>query len=400
MIRFLTAGESHGKCLTFILEGIPAGLQLRSEDINKDLKRRQMGYGRGGRMKIESDEVEINSGIRAGVTLGTPISATIRNRDWGNWQDVMSPDEISVEKAGELKVTKPRPGHADLAGGIKYHHRDLRNILERASARETAARVAVGAIAKRLLDEFDIYIISFVLRIGDTEIMNRYYRKISGSRRLSKEDFEEFQNQVDSSPVRCPDSESERLMMESIDTAMKEGDSLGGVFQIVAFNVPAGLGSHVHWDRRLDARIAYAVMGIQAIKGVEIGLGFESASRKGSLVHDEIYYDVKSGFYRKTNNAGGTEGGISNGEPIIVKAAMKPIPTLTKPLSSVDFISKEKFQASKERSDNCAVPAAGVVGEAMVAIELANALLEKFGGDSISELKRNFEAYLDYISKL
>jgi len=396
MIRFLTAGESHGKCLTLIVEGVPAGLRLSAQDINVELKRRQMGYGRGGRMKIESDRAEITSGVRAGVTLGSPIAVTIQNKDWENWREVMSPEEVSEQAVEERKVTRPRPGHADLAGGIKYNHKDLRNILERASARETAARVAAGAIAKRLLSEFDIAVISFVIQIGNAGISDdsvvRDWSTLS--------EFREFCPRLEESPLRCPDPEAEKLMMAVIDAAKVEGDSLGGIFQVMAFNVPTGLGSHVHWDRKLDARIAYAVMSIPAIKGVEIGMGFKVARRKGSQAHDGIFYEADRGFYRKTNNAGGTEGGISNGEPIVVKAAMKPIPSLTRPLSSVDFISKETFQASKERADVCAVPAAGVVGEAMVSIEIANAMLEKFGGDSIPELRHSFGMYMDYISKL
>ncbi|MFC1713139.1 chorismate synthase [Candidatus Poribacteria bacterium] len=394
MIRFLTAGESHGKCLTLILEGVPAGLQLSAADINVDLKRRQMGYGRGGRMKIESDRAEITAGVRAGVTLGSPIALTIQNRDWENWQKVMSPESVAAEEVETRSVTRPRPGHADLAGGIKYGHKDLRNVLERASARETAAKVACGAIAKRILSEFDIRVMSFVRQIGGTGLL------LADFLFLKSDDFEKLREQVESSPVRCPDPDAEKGMMEAIDAAKEAGDSLGGIFQVVAFNVPPGLGSHVHWDRRLDTRVAGAVMGIPAIKAVEIGLGFEVARRRGSQAHDEIYYEAGRGFYRKTNNAGGTEGGISNGEPIIVRAAMKPIPTLSQPLDSVDFISKEPFKASKERSDACAVPAAGVVGEAVVAIEIANALLEKFGGDSIEELKRNYESYMDYVSNI
>jgi chorismate synthase len=300
-----------------------------------------------------------------------------------------------------LRITKPRPGHADLAGGIKYHHKDLRNVLERASARETAARVAAGAIAKRFLDEFGIYITSFVIQIGG--IQGKPDSREAGNpafRPPGKWEFEEFQERLDNSPLRCPDPEAEKRMMEAIDAAKDAGDSLGGVFHVLAFNVPPGLGSHVHWDRRLDARIACAVMSIPAIKGVEIGQGFKAARRRGSQVHDEIYYEADRGFYRRTNNAGGTEGGISNGETVAVKAAMKPIPTLSRPLSSVDFISKETFQASKERADVCAVPAAGVVGEAVVALEIANALVEKFGGDSISELRGSFEDYMDYVSGL
>ena len=404
MIRFLTAGESHGKCLTLVVEGVPAGLQLSAQDIDRDLKRRQMGYGRGGRMKIEKDRAEITAGIRAGVTLGSPIAVTIRNRDWENWREVMSPERGEREDAEMQKVTRPRPGHADLAGGIKYHHKDLRNVLERASARETAARVAAGAITKCLLAEFGIYVTSFVIQIGGVGIPACDYMPLSFEspplEKGGKGGFQGFQQQLENSPLRCPDPDAERRMMETIDAAKDEGDSLGGVFQVVVYNVPPGLGSHVHWDRRLDARIAYAVMSIPAIKGVEIGLGFEAAQRRGSQVHDEIYYEAGSGFYRRTNNAGGTEGGISNGEAIVVKVAMKPIPTLSRPLSSVDFISKETFQASKERADVCAVPAAGVVGEAVVAVEIANALLEKFGGDDISELKYGFEAYMDYLAAL
>jgi chorismate synthase len=409
MIRFLTSGESHGKCLTLILEGIPSGLYLTTQDIDKDLRRRQIGYGRGGRMKIETDHAEITAGIRAGVTLGSPVAVTIQNKDWENWRQIMSPeanDEIELD-TDAMKITKPRPGHADLAGGIKYHHKDLRNVLERASARETAARVAAGAILKRFLSEFHIYITSFVTQIGHCSISNEAY-SIFDSFPLKKENtefeglfqtwFDEIQERLDNSPLRCPDPEAEQQMMKSIDDAKYNGDSIGGIFQVVAFNVPIGLGSHVHWDRKLDARIAFAIMSIPAIKGVEIGLGFETTKRKGSEVHDEIYYEKNRGFYHKTNNAGGIEGGISNGEPIIVKAGMKPIPTLMKPLSSVDFITKEPFQASKERSDVCAVPAAGIVGEAMLAIEIANAFLEKFGGDNISEIKHNFERYKDYLS--
>jgi len=397
MIRFLTAGESHGKCLSLIMEGVPAGLQLSAQDINRDLTRRQIGYGRGGRMKIESDKADITAGVRTGVTLGSPIAITIQNKDWENWQDVMSPEPEISDRQDSVVVTKPRPGHADLAGGIKYHHKDLRNILERASARETATRVAIGAIAKRILEEINVFVTSFIIQIGDGFISNnsQWMQDLS-----SKDVFKEFQGKLDNSPVRCPDVAAEKLMIQAIDSAKDTGDSIGGVFQVVVFNVPPGLGSHVHWDRRLDARIAYALMSIPAIKGVEFGLGFESAKRKGSQVHDEIYYAPESGFYRKTNNAGGLEGGITNGENIVVKAVMKPIPTLSRPLKSVDFISKEPFLATKERSDVCAVPAAGVVGEAMVAIEIVNAVLEKFGGDNISEMKQAFNAYIEYVSNI
>jgi len=379
------------------MEGVPAGLQLSAQDIDRDLRRRQAGYGRGGRMKIEDDKAEITAGVRVGVTLGSPIAIVIQNRDWENWRDVMSPES---KEGAELprRVTNPRPGHADLAGGIKYRHSDLRNVLERASARETAARVAAGAIAKRLLAEFGIYVIGFVIQIGDCSISEDRIPVVAKPFSLSW--FEGLQEQLERSPLRCPDRDAEGRMMQAIDGAKNDGDSLGGIFQVMVFNVPPGLGSHVHWDRRLDARIACAVMSIPAVKGVEIGLGFEATRRRGSLVHDEIYYEAGIGFYRRTNNAGGTEGGISNGEAIVVKAAVKPIPTLSRPLKSVDFISKETSDASKERSDVCVVPAAGVVGEAVVAIEIANALLEKFGGDSITEIKHSFKAYMDYLEGL
>jgi len=396
MIRFLTAGESHGKCLSLIVEGVPAGLKLSAQDINLDLSRRQIGYGRGGRMKIESDKAKITAGVRTGVTLGSPISVTIQNKDWENWQDVMSPEPEISDRHDFVAITKPRPGHADLAGGIKYHHKDLRNILERASARETATRVAVGAVAKRILEDINVFVTSFVIQIGEYIVHDLQNLQIF----FSKERFKEFQEKLDNSPLRCPDSEAEKLMIQAIDSAKNAGDSIGGVFQVMVFNVPTGLGSHVHWDRRLDARIAYALMSIPAIKGVEFGLGFESARRKGSQVHDEIYYESGIGFYRKTNNAGGLEGGITNGENIVIKAVMKPIPTLMNPLKSVDFVSKEPFLATKERSDVCAVPAAGIVGEAMVAIEVANAVIEKFGGDNISEMKQNFKAYMDYVASI
>ena len=395
MLSFLTAGESHGKCLTAILVGVPAGLPLIATEIDSELKRRQAGYGRGGRMKIESDRVEITAGVRDGVTLGNPISLTIQNRDWENWQKVMSPDPGAV--TDRETVTRPRPGHADLAGGIKYNHKDLRNVLERASARETAARVAVGAVAKRLLKEFGIYIISFVVEIGGIRAkiediaINDNYTKIERFLDLS----------YDNSPLRCPDSEAEQKMMKAIDDAGKNGDTLGGVVKIIATGVPVGLGTYAQWDRRLDTRLAGAIMGIPAIKGVEIGLGFEAARRLGSQVHDEIKYDdTEKRFCRPTNNAGGIEGGISNGEPIILRAAMKPIPSLRRPLQSVDLISKKPFEATKERADVCAVPAAGVVAEAVVAIELANAMIEKFGGDSLDEMRKNYEAYVEYVCKL
>lgn len=401
MIRFLTAGESHGKCLSLIVEGVPAGLCLSADDINRDLRRRQLGYGRGNRMKIETDTAEITAGVRNGVTLASPISVTIQNKDWENWKDIMSIEDKGDSSISDRSFSRPRPGHADFAGGIKYNQKDLRNILERASARETAIRVAVGAIAKKILDEINVFVTSFVTQIGKCSIAN-VWQFMEDARCLqfkSKIDFLRFQERIDSSPVRCPEPEAEKQMIEEIDSTKNSGDSIGGVFQVMAFNVPIGLGTHVHWDRRLDARIAYALMSIPAIKGVEFGLGFELAKRKGSKVHDEIFYDSEKGFYHRTNNAGGIEGGISNGETIVVKAVMKPIPTLTNPLKSVDLISKEPFMAFKERSDVCAVPSAGVVAEAMVAVELANAMLEKFGSDSISEIKQAFKSYMEYIAK-
>jgi chorismate synthase len=403
MLSFLTAGESHGKCLTAILVGMPAGLPLLASDIDSELKRRQAGYGRGGRMKIESDRVEITAGVRDGVTLGSPISLTIQNRDWENWQKVMSPDPGAV--LDRKTVTRPRPGHADLAGGIKYNHKDLRNVLERASARETAARVAIGAVAKCLLKEFSIYIISLVVEIGGIKAKIEDI-EINDIEKKDKQDLDLSLRQAqgklyDNSPLRCPDSEAEQKMMKAIDDAGKNGDTLGGVVEIIATGVPVGLGTYAQWDRRLDTRLAGAIMGIPAIKGVEIGLGFESARRLGSQVHDEIKYDdTEKRFYRTTNNAGGIEGGISNGEPIIIRAAMKPIPSLRRPLQSVDFISKKLFEATKERADVCAVPAAGVVAEAVVAIELANAMIEKFGGDCLSEMRKNYEAYVEYVYEL
>ncbi len=407
MLSFQTAGESHGKCLTAILTGIPAGLQLLAEDIDRDLRRRQHGYGRGGRMKIESDRVEITAGVRNGVTLGSPISLTIRNRDWENWQKVMSPNPDAVTDVAT--VTRPRPGHADLAGGIKYNHKDLRNVLERASARETAAKVAVGAVAKRLLKEFGISIISFVVEIGGIRASLLSQGSGGGTEAaatMSRQssvatDNAMIDSNFDGSPLRCPDAEAEQEMMKAIDEAKENGDTLGGVAQIVASGIPVGLGSHIQWDRRLDARLAGAVMGIPAIKGIEFGLGFDVARRPGSQIHDEIKYDEKERrFDRTTNNAGGIEGGISNGEPIVIRAAMKPIPSLRKPLQSVDFISKKPFEATKERADVCAVPAAGVVAEAATAIELANAMIEKFGGDSLNEMRRNYEGYMEYVRDL
>jgi chorismate synthase len=393
MFRYLTAGESHGPQLTAIIEGMPAGIKIKENLINSNLARRQGGYGRGGRMQIEKDTVEILSGVRWGETLGSPITLCIKNKDWANWQDKMSPYE--EKRDDTIRVTRPRPGHADLPGAMKYNHRDVRNLLERSSARETAIRVAVGSCAKSLLKEFGINIFGFVTEIAGLQATKPTDIEIEELYKLTLE-----------SELFTYDSEAESRMKKKIDEAKEAGDTVGGVIEVNVRGVPAGLGSHVQWDRKLDARLAMAVMSIQAIKGVEVGIGFETARRPGSLVHDEIFYDKariqggdQSGFFRKTNNAGGIEGGISNGEPIIVRAAMKPIPTLYKPLKSVDIDSKEPFEATVERSDICAVPAAAVVAEAVVAIEIANAFLEKFGGDSISEIKRNYLGYLDYLKE-
>ncbi len=379
MLRYLTAGESHGELLMGILEGMPAGLLIRVTDIDNDLGRRQMGYGRGGRMKIEKDTVKIFTGVRWGRSLGSPIGLMIRNKDWDNWRAKMSPDAAFLNNAEP--VTRPRPGHADLAGAMKYGATDIRNILERSSARETAMRVAVGAVCKRLLDEFGISIISHVISIGGV------YAK---GEKLS---VREIRRKIENSELRCADYEAEKRMKKKIDEAQRAGDSLGGIVEVIISGVPVGLGSHVHWDRKLDARLASALMSIQAMKGVEVGSGFGVANRPGSSVHDEIFWTPKNGFFRKTNNAGGIEGGMSNGEDIVLRAAMKPIPTLMKPLRSVELESKKPFKASVERSDVCAVPAAGVVGEAVAAFEIAAAMIEKFGGDSLDEMKRNCEQY-------
>jgi chorismate synthase len=359
-----------------IVEGMPAGLLIRVTDIDRDLARRQGGYGRGNRMKIEKDTVKIYTGVRWGRTLGSPIGLVVRNKDWENWRDKMSPDPMFLNSAEA--VTRPRPGHADLPGVLKYAMSDIRNILERSSARETAMRVAAGAVAKRLLEEFGIEVISHVLSIGNV------YAKVP------KVSLAEIKKKAEASELRCVDPEAEKRMMRRIDEARSAGDSLGGVIEVAIAGVPVGLGSHVHWDRKMDGKLASAVMSVQAVKGVEIGAGFGAANKPGSQVHDEIYWSRKDGFYRKTNMAGGIEGGISNGQAITLRAAMKPIPTLYKPLRSVDLVSKKPYKASVERSDTCAVPAAGVVAEAAVAFEIASAMVEKFGGDNIDEMKRNF----------
>jgi chorismate synthase len=383
-LRFLTAGESHGEALTTVIDGIPAGLPLAEADINEDLARRQRGYGRGGRMKIERDQAHISSGVRWGMTLGSPITLTIQNRDWENWKQTMSvgaPPEGTAPKT----VTRPRPGHADLAGAMKYAHHDIRNVLERSSARETTARVAVAGVAKKLLGEFGITILSHVIEIGGIRV---------GALELP---WDEIRRRAEESEVRCADPETERAMIDAIDRAKAAGDTLGGVFEVVALGCPVGLGSYVQWDRKLDGLLAQAFCSIHAIKGAEVGLGFETARRPGSQVHDEILLDKDGGFQRASNSAGGLEGGVTNGQPVIVRAAMKPLSTLRKPLRSVDLQSKEAVEAVVERSDVCAVPAASVVGEAMMAIVLAAAFLDKFGGDSMDEIRRNHQGYLDYL---
>ncbi|HAM39631.1 MAG: chorismate synthase [Elusimicrobia bacterium RIFOXYC2_FULL_34_12] len=385
MIRYITAGESHGKHLTAIIEGIPAGLELTEDYINIELARRQKGFGRGKRMQsLEKDKVSIVSGVRYGKTIGSPITMIIPNKDWENNKKIMSILKKNYDE--RFKLTHPRPGHADLAGIIKYNRNDIRDILERASARETAARVAVGAVCKKYLNEFDIKTASFVTEIGGI---------IAKKTKLEIKDIKSIS---ESSEVRCLDKQAEKFMIDNILKAEKHGDTLGGVFTVIVDNVPVGLGSYIQWDLKLDARLAYAVMSIQAIKGVEIGGGFDLARRFGSQVHDEIFYDDNIGYFRKSNNAGGIEGGISNGQQIIVHAAMKPIPSLTKPLKSVDIKTKKQVEAQAIRSDVCAVPAAAVVGEAVVSIEVSKAFCEKFGGDSINEVKNNYSKYLDLLN--
>ena len=376
MFRYLTAGESHGRALTAIVDGVPAGLSLDEEYIARDLKRRQGGYGRSARMDIEQDHAEILSGVRHGLTTGSPISLLIWNLDWANWQDSMSISPVEQESE---PLTRLRPGHADLAGAIKYGLDDIRPIMERASARETAVRVAIGAVARRLLEEFGIEIKSHTIAIGGVSVKGE---KTNWA-------------QVEKSPIRCAEVKAEKAMVAAIDKAKKAGDTLGGIFQAIATGVPIGLGSHVQWDRRLDGRIAQAMMSINAVKGIEIGAGFSLASLLGSEAHDMIQFDTaKRKWLHASNRAGGIEGGITNGEPIVVKAVVKPIPTLGKPLPSMDLRTGETVKAHSERSDVCVVPAAGVIGEAMLAIVLADTILEKFGGDHLKETLRNYRGYL------
>ncbi|MFD1899651.1 chorismate synthase [Enterococcus termitis] len=384
-MRFITAGESHGPELTAIIEGLPAGMPLSPEDINIELARRQGGYGRGGRMLIEKDQVKITSGIRHGKTLGSPVTLVVENKDWKNWTSVMSIEEVSEKEKKIRRVNKPRPGHADLVGGIKYQHDDLRNVLERSSARETTMRVAIGAVAKKLLKELDIEVAGHVAVLGGI--------KAEIPENLTVSEIRERSEQSD---VRVLDPSVEENMRQLIDQTKKNGDTIGGVVEVVVGGVPIGLGSYVQWDRKLDAKIAQAVTSINAFKGVEFGLGFEMGNRPGSQVMDEIIWDKATGYTRTSNNLGGFEGGMTNGMPIIVRGVMKPIPTLYKPLQSVNIDTKEPYKASVERSDSTAVPAASVVCEAVVATEVAQAMLEKFGSDAFEQMKKEVTDYRRY----
>jgi chorismate synthase len=395
MLTYLTSGESHGPQLTAIIDGLPAGLSVDVGAVNHQLARRQKGYGRGGRMRIEQDQVELVAGVRAGLTMGGPVTLVIRNRDWANWTSIMDPinpiaDDLSPkEQKLAYDTHRARPGHADLTGGIKWHHHDLRNVLERASARETAARVAVGAVARQLLQKFDVQFASHVVRIGEVVMPANFPRP----------DPDTITRVTEDSEVRCLDTEIGQNMIEAIRQAMKDKDSLGGVAEIIVRGLPVGLGGFSQWYHRLDGRLAGAMMAIHSVKGVEIGLGFEAAASRGSQVHDQIFYDpfgdpVKKKFHRETNNAGGLEGGITNGEDIIIRVAAKPISTLNRPLKTVDVLTKEPGEAIVERSDCCIVPPLAVIGEAVAALVLADAFLEKFGADNLAETERNYHSFL------
>jgi chorismate synthase len=384
MLRYLTSGESHGPQLTVIIEGLPAGLEISEDDLRRDLARRQGGHGRGGRQKIETDFARIVSGVRGGFTIGSPVTLVLENKDHVNWTAEMT---ASKEGYAPKPVTKLRPGHADLAGALKYGHTDIRNVLERSSARETATRVAAGGVARKLLSHFGIEILSFTQSIGTIDIG---YDKVNPDTVTVEE--------IEASPVRCPDPDASKRMVADIDEVGEKGDTLGGTFRIIARGVPLGLGSYVHWDRKLDGRLAQAVLSINAIKAVEFGAGFEGAARRGSQFHDEIDYQ-DGRFTHRTNRAGGLTGGMTNGEPIDLRVAIKPISTMKTPLPSIDLNTKEKVQAHYERSDVCVVPAAGVIGEAVVALTLADAFLEKFGGDSMPELERNHRAYVESLAR-
>lgn len=384
-MRYLTAGETHGPQLTAIIEGFPSNVKIDFEALNGQLHRRQQGYGRGRRMQIERDKASIVSGVRHGKTTGAPIALVVENNDWKNWTKIMGIEDVAEGDEAKRRVNRPRPGHADLNGGLKYNLKDLRNVLERSSARETTMRVAIGAVARQLLAEFGIRIASQVIRIGDVEVKRQHLP------------LDELIRVTEESPVRVVDKDAELQMIAAIDAAKAEGDTLGGIVEVIVEGVPVGLGSHVQWDRKLDGRIAQAVLSIQAFKGVEFGIGFQAAQLRGSKVHDEIGYREGEGFYRASNRAGGFEGGMTTGEPIVVRGVMKPISTLYKPLQSVDIDTKETFTAQVERSDTCAVPAAGVIMENVVAWEVAHAFMEKFGGDSLEEIRRNYEQYLKQV---
>lgn len=385
-MRYITAGESHGPELTTIIEGLPAGLPLSVEDINHELIRRQTGYGRGGRMLIETDRVRITSGVRHGKTLGSPVTLVVENKDWKNWTKIMGLEPVTEKEAKIRRVARPRPGHADLVGGMKYHHADLRNVLERSSARETTMRVAIGAVAKKLLAELDIEVAGHVTTLG-------------GLNASIPEDLtvQEIRERSEASDVRVVDPKIEQPMRDLIDQTKKNGDTIGGIVEVLVGGVPAGLGSYVQWDKKLDAKIAQAVVSINAFKGAEFGVGFEAANLPGSEVMDEILWDETNGYTRRTNRLGGFEGGMTNGEVIIVRGVMKPIPTLYKPLQSVDIDTKEPYKASVERSDSTAVPAASVVCESVVATVLAEELLEKFPSDSFTELCEAVTRYRAYL---
>ena len=384
MLRFLTAGESHGPQLTVVIEGLPAGLEISEDDLRRDLARRQGGHGRGGRQKIETDFARIVSGVRGGFTIGSPVTLVLENKDHVNWTEQMT---ASKEGFAPKPITRLRPGHADLAGALKYGHSDVRNVLERSSARETATRVAAGGVARKLLGHFGAEILSFTQSIGTNDIG------------FDGVDVDAVSvAEIEASPVRCPDPEASARMVADIDAVGERGDTLGGTFRVIARGLPPGLGSFVHWDRKLDGLLAQAVLSINAVKGVEFGAGFEGVSRPGSQFHDEIDY-AGGRFRHRTNRAGGLTGGVTNGEPIDIRIAIKPISTMKKPMQSVDLKTKEKVEAHYERSDVCVVPAAGVIGEAVVAITLAGAFLEKFGGDSMEELERNYRGYIDSLGR-
>jgi chorismate synthase len=385
MLRFLTAGESHGPTLTAIIEGVPAGFAVHVEQINHDLARRQKGYGRGGRMAIERDEVRVLSGVRFGCTTGGPVTLTVENKDFKNWHKRMSIDP--ADRGAAQPVTRPRPGHADLAGVLKYNLDDIRDVLERASARETTARVAVGSFARQLLSPFGIDVLGYVVSIGATVVQAPAAHELSALRETAEQ-----------SPVRVPDRDAEAAIIAEIDACKQTGDTLGGVVEVSATGLPAGLGSYAQWDRKLDGRLAYALLSLQAAKGVELGLGFRAAAMRGSALHDEIGYDQeRRRFLRLSNNSGGTEGGMSTSEPLRARVAFKPLSTLMQPLRSVDIKTKQPAVGTIERSDVCAVPAAAVIAETVVAFELAKAFLEKFGGDSLAEITRNYEGYLEQV---